>query len=389
MCLRLRIIRLHVVAGIIFSNSLVFASVKDKSRDFACKLGVKQDLARQGFYASEKIISLHTQVALAPLSQAFKQMEDTPMNLGVYAHKLGYRETVKLGIDKEIGIGGAIKINIISSSYNFPNERKFFPFVREVFRFIPAGKYAAELAFVSDIARAIAECEKFLETTDDCTVAECTASPLYWHHDKFPSISEAAKFDYLYFLVMTNSGISPHSLEIGRVAEVLLKPGAKDMASKTESNKDVELVRSLPGKAGAGYLVDQNHEIEGRVLVHRHDGYKGVIFNCPPDNEWLAKIGEIGISTEEKTYILDPQRNMLCKDYVQPKREKIIFRIKRLEDKQEVAVNLLTPATTASQTLQNAPAVETPPYSATTANFLGKLFGLFLAYWGVPTQHLK
>ena len=152
----------------------------------------------------------------------------------------------------------------------------FYPFIAKILAPLEDGKYLISTEFNSELAFSKKQTGISFERTQK-------SESIYWHQDMFFSHTGIQDYEYLYFLVLKNVDISPHTLNLGLTPKEALDQKELTFAFEVEDSQ-VESVVSLQGKSGAGYYVDQTFQTkEKKVLVHSRSGFYFMPFTSERD----------------------------------------------------------------------------------------------------------
>lgn len=177
---------------------------------------------------------------------------------------------------------------------HMPAPKPVIDIIEAFFRFIPEGDYGITFVLIDDFSRWSKRTRTAFMINPHQPAVSFEAASLIWHQDKFAI--DRLFYRYLGFGIIASQGCSPHELEIGLAAQKNIKKRAKKSGALKCSDRNAKILKKLSSVPGAMYLIDQNKNINGKYIVHRHSGYQAEISasDCNPKRQkFILRILEI------------------------------------------------------------------------------------------------
>lgn len=204
-----------------------------------------------GYFASAKVASLIDAKDLLP--QLKQLCEEDGRLVGDFQTESFEKYSNAQGWEMKVKkYGDSIDISFSSIQYDhakvlgLPESVKLL--THKVFSLIPDGVYKATFRLVSDFQR--------MDKTDIASTD--------WHQDK----SELDDFPFIFFMEVYRFNFGDSPLKIGIVSKKYLNKEKNNFAN-TVSSDNVKILCEIDGGEGAGYLINQNFEDDGHIIVHK------------------------------------------------------------------------------------------------------------------------
>jgi len=259
---------------------------------------IKSQVGKSGFaYFADSTSCPFTIESLEPFRQLLQERADFRAKDENDAHKNSYEVSYFIKFNKDATSGGwraETSHKHFAKTLSDEDKNKINDAIEKILKIVPASelgrKAMVHLVYYDEIRKEVEEITQSLKAGGNDKLKQARVPDLSWHRD----LSGVEYYDFLFFVVFRTVGITEHFLQIGdadKKSITLKETTAAPIAL------EAQVLQSVKSQQGAGYLINQSHIQNGRVLVHKRTGFDCTITNLPMTDASSLNIYDINSNT--------------------------------------------------------------------------------------------